>query len=313
MKKIGLWFFSMLFPDLYHAYLSKKDKSSLPFEADTKDLGDGMRLGQHAISSEPHVLKALEDVGVLDKNREEGEAFMAIAFNTSSKKELEIFHTRLKAIAKHLSNSKTYEQALKQAKKLLHIADDLKGTAEYGDAARQMDDEKRESVFNLSEEKRTQLAEFFASVISKAPIHVKKSIERPLGNEDKLGSLKNGKNMFEVLNVGDEYKTTLIKTIMNSYMDTNDCAVCTRNILDLGLSYKEALIGGMLISSLNRFVDTIDKFTNTASIEFQEIKREELNSLLRIGAAYSMGIEFGESTEEDLAMEVKRYLNVKII
>lgn len=282
-----------------------------------KNFLKSMLLPDRAVSSSignnPIAFKALKDHGLIVNNS------LSIAVGSSSRIRRSYLNAKLLDLFNKLEDVEFYAEAAEICKKLIQlkldypdsiIMDNPVSNRGIPDAEDPRDEDIRSQIMNGLENMLN------VDDPRKVPLDVRHKIiehyihlmqELPLVTEDDFRvSTYGDDNLTDKLLDDPEYRSKIIRIVVESSCDNKPSDQVANDMLQLGLSYNEMIMGGYFLSVINKCRQGMRK-----ADEEQGMKRNiVMDNIIDVCIPYSLGITLKEFTIDELRVKLEETLKI---
>ena len=259
-------------------------------------------------------LKAMKDHGIISKDN-----VLSITIASSNRIRRAYLNARLMSLFEKFEDVEFYEEAAEICKKIIELQLDYPDSMIINNSVNADNDDIISAILNkkVAPGVAEQIDRLFKEKDpANIPLHVRQSIidhyidltmSSPLITEDDFRISTYGSESLTSTMLDDpEYRSKVIRTVVSSFCNTDNSEEVAENILSLGLSYKEIMMGGYMISVINRVRQGMRK-TNE---EFGDHDNLIMKNIYNVCIPYSLGIALKEYTPEDLRVKLKETLKM---
>lgn len=282
-----------------------------------KNFLKSMLLPDRAVSSSignnPISFKALKDHGLIVNNS------LSIAVGSSSRIRRAYLNAKLLDLFNKLEDVEFYAEAAEICKKIIQLKLDYPDSIMMGNPVSNGDipgtkDPRDEDI-------RSQIMNGLENMLNvddprKVPLDIRHKIiehyihlmqEVPLITEDDFRvSTYGDDNLTDKLLDDPEYRSKVIRIVVESSCDNKSSDQVANDILQLGLSYNEMIMGGYFLSVINKCRQGIRK-----ADEEQGMKRNiVMDNIIDVCIPYSLGITLKEFTLDELRVKLEETLKI---
>jgi len=147
-------------------------------------------------------------------------------------------------------------------------------------------------------EMRTRIIEHYLELVTEQPLITEADFRSKIYDKDSL---------IDNLLDDPEYRTKVIRTVVNSFCDTDKSDKVAEDVLALGLSYKEIMMGGYFISVINKVRQQMRRTNEERGVKDNII----MDNIYNVCIPYSLGITLKEYTVDDLKVKLEETLKIQ--
>lgn len=272
--------------------------------------------GQETSSgNNPIAIKALKEHGLLGKD-----GALRVGIGSDSRIRRAYLHAKMGSFLDQLRNATIYEEAKAACIKMIDLKIDYPLSVMLGEGVPSMDapyesdefagsdhdididklmDSIPESIEEIPIEARRGMLEHYVFLVQDTPL---------VTGEDFYRDLKGKESITDVLLDDPDYKSKVVRAVVNTAVETEDYAEIVPAILKLGLSYNEIMMGGYLIGILNI---VRQKMRKVAEKEGGSSDNCLVKAIHGVCIPYALGIALNEYTYDDLRVELKTALKIE--
>lgn len=144
---------------------------------------------------------------------------------------------------------------------------------------------------------RTKIIDHYITLMEESPL---------ITEEDFKVSAYSDRNLTDILLDDEEYRSKVIRTVVNASCNSPMSDNVVDDILKLGLSYKEMIMGGYFLSVINR-VRLGMKKTNEQAGQSNDLI---MNNIFNVCIPYSLGIALNEFSISELRVKLEETLMI---
>ena len=278
-----------------------------------------MLLPNHAVSSSignsPIAFKALKDHGLITNNS------LSIAVGSSSRIRRAYLNAKLMDLFDKLEDVEFYAEAAEICKKIIDLKLDYPDSIIIGNPVSNGGIPGTEGGHQRKGDVKSKMMDELDELLNvddprKIPIEIRQRIidhyvdlmqEMPLITEDDFRVSTYAKDSLTDKLLDDpEYRSKIIRTVVKSSCDTAFSDQVADNMLKLGLSYKEMIMGGYFLSVINKVRQGMRKTNEEQGIKDNII----MDNIFDICIPYSLGITLKEFTIDELRVKLEETLKI---
>lgn len=261
--------------------------------------------------------KALKDHGLINSDDT-----MSIAVGAGSRIRRAYINARLWHLLDKLDKIEFYAEAAELCKKIIDLKLDYPDNIIIGKpVGRRVSSKKVPRGENMSEhdammmneldeilsvddptkiplEMRTRIIDHYLELMAEQPLITESDFRCKIYDKDSL---------LDSLLDDAEYRTKVIRTVVTSFCDTDKSDEVAQNVLSLGLSYKEIMMGGYFISVINKVRQQMRKTNEEKGAATNIIT----DNIYNVCIPYSLGIALNEYTLDDLKVKLEETLKIQ--
>lgn len=272
-----------------------------------------MMLPDHAVSSSMGnnriAFKALKDHGLLNNGG------LSIAVGSSSRIRRAYLNAKLMYLFDKLEDVEFYEEAADVCKKIIDLKLDYPdsimignsvsngGIPDRGNSIKDPIMDELDKLLNVDDPRkipvklRHSIIEHYLNLMEEVPL---------ITEDDFRVSVYAKDNLTDKLLDDPEYRSKIIRTVVKASCDNDFSDQVAENMLQLGLSYKEMIMGGYFLSVINKCRQTMRKTNEEQGIKSNII----LENIFNICIPYSLGITLKEFTIDELRVKLEETLKI---
>jgi len=269
-----------------------------------------------AMGTNQIALKALKDHGLIGQDNA-----LRIVVGSNNRIRRAYIHARLHDLLEKFGPVQFYAEAAEICKRIIDLALDypdnisignpvrdgsipgtVGGHQRGGDMRSHMMDEL-DRILNVDDprkiplEIRTKIIDHYITLMEESPL---------ITEEDFKVSAYSDKNLTDVLLDDEEYRSKVIRTVVNASCNSPMSDNVVDDILKLGLSYKEMIMGGYFLSIINRVRLGI-KNTNEETGQSHNLI---MDNIFNVCIPYSLGIALNEFSISELRVKLEETLMI---
>ena len=278
-----------------------------------------MLLRNHAVSGsmgKNHIaFKALKDHGLINNNS------LHIAVGSNSRIRRAYLNAKLMDLFDKLEYVEFYAEAAEICKKIIDLKLDYPDSIMIGNPVSNGGIPGTEGGHQRDESIKSQMMDELDEILSvddprKIPVQIRHKIidhyidlmqEVPLITEDDFRVSTYAKDSLTDKLLDDpDYRSKIIRTVVKSSCNTAFSDQVADNMLELGLSYKEMIMGGYFLSVINKVRQGMRKTNEEQGLKPNII----MDNIFDICIPYSLGITLKEFTIDELRVKLEETLRI---
>jgi hypothetical protein len=279
-----------------------------------------MLLPNHAVSGgmgrNPISLKALKDHGLITNNS------LSIAVGSSSRIRRAYLNAKLMDLFDKLEDVEFYSDAAEICKKIIDLKLDYPDSIMIGTSVSDGGIPGTEEGHQRGDESiKSQMMDELDEILSvddprKVPLDIRHRIidhyiglmeEMPLITEDDFRvSIYAKDNLTDKMLDDPEYRSKIIRTVVECSCNNSFSDQVADNMLQLGLSYKEMIMGGYFLSVINKCRQGMRRTNEEQGLKPNII----MDNIFDICIPYSLGITLKEFTIDELRVKLEETLKI---